>query len=85
MESILAEEIAPYILKIRHKFAFSGNTANKGGENVETYFCKTKILVDDISALKKLGARRLMVVADPFFAENGTAELTELDKFDICV
>ena len=46
---------------------------------METYFCKTKILVDDISALKKLGAKRLMVVADPFFAENGTAKrLTDL-------
>lgn len=41
---------------------------------VEAYFCKTRILVADISLLKTLGAKRLLIVADPFFEKNGTAK-----------
>ena len=43
---------------------------------MEQFFCKTKIVsgVGTISYLKELGSKRLFVVSDPYFKENGTAE-----------
>ncbi len=40
------------------------------------FSCKTKILcgIGAGEALKTLGAKRLLLVTDPFFAENGTAQ-----------
>lgn len=42
---------------------------------MKEFVCKTKILwgTGAISALKELGAKRLMLVTDPFFEKNGTA------------
>lgn len=48
---------------------------------MEEYSCKTKILSGSgaISVLRELGSRRFMVVADPFFEQNGiAANLTKL-------
>lgn len=40
------------------------------------FYCKTRLVCGSgaVSALKELGAIRLLVVADPFFEKNGTAE-----------
>lgn len=53
-----------------------GNTRRKGGETLESFFCKTKIISGDgaLSSLETLNAKRVMVVCDPFFFENGTAQ-----------
>lgn len=42
---------------------------------MEQYFCKTKIIsgAGAMAELKKMGSKRLFVVADPFFEKNGTA------------
>ena len=42
---------------------------------MKEFVCKTKILWGSgaVSALKELGAKRLMLVTDPFFEKNGTA------------
>ena len=42
---------------------------------MEEFSCKTKIVsgAGCISYLKNLGSKRLLVVADPYFAQNGTA------------
>jgi len=42
---------------------------------VKQYSCKTNIIsgAGAVAALKELGAKRLFVVTDPFFYENGTA------------
>ena len=42
---------------------------------MKQYSCKTKIIsgAGTVAALKDLGARRLFVVTDPYFYENGTA------------
>ncbi len=47
----------------------------KGGEGLEAFACKTKIYSGPgaLAALGELGARRLLVVCDPYFMENGTA------------
>ena len=50
---------------------------------MERFYCKTKIIsgAGAVSALAELGSRRLLVVSDPYFAENGTAKrLAELSK-----
>lgn len=43
---------------------------------MEVFFCKTKIISGSgtISALAELGIRRLLLVTDPYFMENGTAQ-----------
>ena len=43
---------------------------------MKSFQCGTKILSGSgtVAALKELGPRRLFFVADPFFAENGTAD-----------
>ena len=43
---------------------------------MEQFECKTKIVSGPgaVSALAELGARRLFLVTDPYFAKNGTAE-----------
>ena len=43
---------------------------------MEQFECKTKIVAGPgaVSALGKLGAQRLFLVTDPYFAKNGTAE-----------
>lgn len=42
---------------------------------MEEYYCKTKIISGTGAAetLKKMGSKRLFLVADPFFEQNGTA------------
>ena len=48
---------------------------------MEKFSCKTKILAGNgiLGELGKLGAKRLFLVTDPFFAKNGTAQrLAEL-------
>ena len=51
-----------------------GNTGSKGGETVNTFYCKTKILKGDASeALKSLQIQSMLLVVDPFFLENGVA------------
>ena len=48
----------------------------KAVENLERFVCDTKIIsgAGALSALAELGAKRLLVVTDPFFLENGTAK-----------
>ena len=43
---------------------------------MKQFVCNTKIISGDnaLDALKTLDAKRVMVVTDPFFMENGTAE-----------
>jgi len=43
---------------------------------MESFVCDTKILsgAGAVAALKELGAKRLMLVTDPYFYENGTAQ-----------
>ena len=43
---------------------------------MKAYSCKTKIISGPgaVKALRELGSQRLMIVSDPFFAQNGTAE-----------
>lgn len=43
---------------------------------MQTFFCKTKILVGPgaCSHLKALGAKRVFLVTDPYFSENGLAQ-----------
>ncbi len=61
----------------------------KGGEKVERFYCKTKIIsgIGAVSALAELGSRRLLVVSDPYFVQNGTAQrlaaLSKADKTEI--
>ena len=58
---------------------------------MEQFECKTKIISGPgaVSALAELGAKRLFLVTDPYFAKNGTAEriakitgATETEVFD---
>ncbi len=43
---------------------------------METFFCKTRIVSGEnaLEALKTLGCKTLLLVCDPYFMENGTAE-----------
>ncbi len=56
---------------------------------MESFSCKTQILSGPgtVRELKNMGIKRLLVVADPYFAENGTAErlaaLTGAEKREI--
>lgn len=56
---------------------------------MEQFSCKTQILSGPggVSSLKNIGIRRLLLVSDPFFAENGTAarlaSLTGAEKTEI--
>ncbi len=53
------------------------------------FFCKTKIVSGSgaVDALRTLGAKKILVVADPFFAKNGTAArigaISGADKVEI--
>ena len=61
----------------------------EGGDDMEEFSCKTKIIsgAGSVKWLKTLGARRLLVVSDPYFAENGTArklaDLSGAEKTEI--
>lgn len=60
-----------------HDFYNLGNTAfEKAVEDLEEFSCSTKIISGSgaISALETLKARRLFLVSDPFFMQNGTAQ-----------
>ena len=48
----------------------------KGCDQVERFSCPTRIISGPgaVSALKELGIRRLLMVTDPYFYENGTAQ-----------
>ena len=48
---------------------------SKGGEAVKRYNGKPTVISGEgaVAALKELGAKRLLVVTDPYFYENGTA------------
>ena len=43
---------------------------------MKEFCCGTKIIIGTgaVAALKSLGAKRLLLVTDPFFAKNGTAQ-----------
>ena len=47
----------------------------KGGGNVSEFYCKTKIISGPgtVSQLKELNSQKLLLVADPYFVQNGTA------------
>jgi 1-propanol dehydrogenase len=47
----------------------------KGGGTVSEFFCKTKIIsgAGAVSRLKELNCQKLLLVADPYFVQNGTA------------
>ena len=50
---------------------------------MQEFYCKTKIIsgAGAVAALGELGSKRLLVVSDPYFAENGTAQrLAALSK-----
>ena len=53
-----------------------GILVHKGGETVSNFTCKTKIITGrgSVARLKELGIHRLLMVADPYFVQNGTAE-----------
>ena len=48
----------------------------KGGGTVTEFFCKTKVLsgAGAVAGLKELGSKKLLLVSDPYFAQNGTAQ-----------
>ncbi len=56
---------------------------------MEHFSCKTKIISGSgaVSALETLGSKRLLLVADPYFVKNGTADriasLTRAEKTEI--
>jgi len=58
------------------KGAKIGNTGNKGGGVMHEFYCGTRVIsgTGAVSALQGLGSKRLLLVTDPFFAKNGTAE-----------
>ena len=64
------------LLSAVHSPEFLGNTAYKGCDQVERFSCPTRIIsgAGAVSALKELGIRRLLMVTDPYFYENGTAQ-----------
>ncbi len=59
-----------------HKFGFSGNTHHKGGEILNQFTCKTKIIsgAGAICAIKEHCGKHLLIVTDPYFMKNGTAQ-----------
>ena len=47
----------------------------KGGECVEQFYCKTKILTGDAAEiLKQMAIKKLLLVTDPYFFETGVAQ-----------
>ena len=59
-----------------HDFFLEGNTrARKGGEALKQFVCNTKIISGEnaLDAMKELAAKKVMVITDPFFKENGMA------------
>lgn len=60
-----------------HKSGFSGNThLKKRGEILNQFSCKTKIIsgAGAVSALADLCGKHLLIVTDPYFMKNGTAQ-----------
>ncbi len=57
-------------------FFLRGILASKAVEDLEEFFCKTKIIsgAGALAALADLKPRRLFLVADPYFQKNGTAQ-----------
>ena len=53
-----------------------GKARRKGGGEMEVFDCKTKIVSGEgaVESLKEFGCKKLLVVTDPFFYENGMAE-----------
>lgn len=47
----------------------------KGGVSVQRFSCKTRIVsgAGAVSYLKELGSKKLLLVSDPYFSQNGTA------------
>ena len=57
----------------------------KGGEGLEQFFCKTKIISGPgaVAALGEMGIRKALVVTDPYFMENGQAQrIAKLSRAD---
>lgn len=50
--------------------------SSKGGADMEHFSCRTKIISGPgaTASLKELGSRCLLIVTDPFFSKNGTAQ-----------
>lgn len=50
--------------------------AGKRGENMDTFVCATRLCFgqDALQALSTLQAKRVLLVTDPFFVRNGTAQ-----------
>lgn len=48
----------------------------KGGVSVQRFSCKTRVVsgAGAVSYLKELGSQRLLLVSDPYFIQNGTAQ-----------
>ena len=46
-----------------------------GGVSVQRFSCKTRIVsgAGAVSYLKELGSKKLLLVSDPYFSQNGTA------------
>ena len=65
-----------YLVKTVHDFWKRGNNSRKGGESVESFICETKIIsgAGAVAELKTLKAKRLLMVCDPYFYENGVAQ-----------
>ena len=62
---------------------------SKGGEGLNRFICRTKLLsgAGAVEALGNMEIRRLLLVADPYFVENGTASriasLAKAEKTEI--
>ncbi len=48
----------------------------KGGGSVQRFSCKTRIVsgAGAVSYLKEMGSKKLLLVSDPYFSQNGTAQ-----------
>ena len=59
----------------------------EGGGYVEEFSCKTKLVSGEnaLDVLEKVDCKRLFVVSDPFFAENGTAkQIADRTAAEVC-
>ena len=69
--------IRPYIYKGRiHISSAFGKTVPKRGGQMQEFYCKTRILSGEgaLDWLSSRKCRQLLLVADPYFMENGWAE-----------
>ena len=67
----------PYVQKITHESENPGHTtAEKAGGQMEKFSLETRIYAGAgaVSALETFGAKRLLLVTDPYFMKNGTEE-----------